>query len=231
MILDETAFATMSEEWQRAAKIHTETWEERFALMQSQQQALRDEGKWLSGPADFLSIIGRSRRETYHCAVLGWLMDPSAPHGLGTRPLAAFLGRAFPDVVFDPDDLARARVRTEVWRTTTRPDGTEVVRRADIVVMAPGLYLVVEAKVDHREDEGQCDDLYTLFHAEDGARFVFLTPRAIAPRWATGPALRAFRCVGFHELRLDFDALKPSDTAPGRSTFESYLQTLRKEFR
>jgi hypothetical protein len=60
-------------------------WEQQFALAEADYRALVHEGRWLDGRADLLGVIGASRRETYHSAILAWLLTPTRRHGLGPR--------------------------------------------------------------------------------------------------------------------------------------------------
>lgn len=218
---------------QEAPRVLVDEWERGIAEVALDHANLQAEGAWTTGPSDLLSIIGRARRETFHCAVLAWLMDPTAPHGLAT----AFLARFLESSGWLPGDgsqaLSAAVTYTEVRRTSRLGDRT-LDRRADIVVRAPGLCLVIEAKVDHWESDGQCHDTWELWRFEEGAHFVFLTPRGHAATSASGPARQAFHAIGFDTLRdLLSDCLEaaPSPLTPGRASALSYLQTLRQEFR
>ena len=108
-------------------------------------------GEWIIGRPDLLGIIGRSRRELDHCAVIAWLLDPRGAHGLRTHFLEELLRKAFPKAPdFPPDDLALAWTETEVTRSTSR---------ADIVVYLPEAIVVIEAKIDADEQDEQCDRL------------------------------------------------------------------------
>ena len=61
------------------------------------QRELEERGRWVSGPSDLLSVIGRSGDELTHSAMLAWLLAPSATHGFGSRQLARLAGRLWPD--------------------------------------------------------------------------------------------------------------------------------------
>ena len=139
----------MQGQWQRILKEEEvsilEHWRSSLAQMENEQRELADQGKWLLRPADLLSIIGRSRRETFHCAILAWLMDPKAPHGFGATFLKKVLVLCFPDDSFVERELLDARTRCEVVRPNSR---------AGILVEAGQLTVVFEAKVDHHEGSG-----------------------------------------------------------------------------
>lgn len=197
-----------------------------MAAMDSEAKGLKRDGLWFTGPRDFLSVLGRSRWETYHSAVISWLLTPMAPHGFGTRVLVGLLEHAFPGEHFDPERLEVATGECEVRRSRSI---------ADIVVTAPGLTLVIETKVDADEQSQQCYRQYLDYVDEEGARFVFLTPTGRPPVTATGDASVAFSRVSFRSLR---DILRSAlaetsskwPSAAGRPAAETYLQTLEVEF-
>jgi hypothetical protein len=228
----EDSFRSMSDEWKslRAAPPAkpdaTRQWEYTVAAMRAEQAALQERGEWLSGPVDLLSIIHRARREVDHCAVLAWLLDPGAPHGLGAMFLTRLLERCFPSDAFDAPDLAHAQTRCEVRRERSR---------ADIVVSARSLMLLIEAKVDHVERPSQCDDLHSDFATEHGARFVFLSPDGREAGTATECMGIEFHPLSFltvRELLRDIvQELGPTLRArPGFPALATYLQTLESEF-
>jgi hypothetical protein len=79
-----------------------------FRALRDEAEAIKQAGKWVSGPADVLTILGRHRDELFHSRMLGWLMSPSGRHGLGDRFLRAFLAEALPEVVAGPGCVAGA---------------------------------------------------------------------------------------------------------------------------
>ena len=234
---NEQALVDLRREWESVIDImqsaqlkadvaQLEKWERKLKNLLREQQELAMAGKWTRGPEDLLSVIGHSRRETYHSAILAWLMDPLAPHGLGTRFLEEFLRTADPDAWPElPPDLHVYNVECEVTRGECR---------ADIVVYADQLLLVVENKVDAAEGERQCDRIYDAFSDSSGARFVFLSPKGSKPRTATGTAAEEFRKLSYRQV---IDALKRAlgssenqEPSTGRSTVIGYLHTLEEEF-
>lgn len=200
-------------------------WRAKLDAMAAQQASIVQAGHWTSEPADLLSIIGRDRWETFHCRILAWLMNPSAPHGLGPRFLHAFLKSLQPVVDVPPlSVLSLARPQVEVVRPKSR---------ADLVIRVEGLTLVVEAKVDALEHERQCDSLYGDWKASPCVVFVFLTPEGRKPDTASGGAKNDFRCSSFRALRRMLTeelAVAEQDPRPGLATAQSYLATLNKEF-
>jgi hypothetical protein len=226
----ESDFLVMDAEWRRitcqtpAGAAPTSVWEADMVRLSEEHDSLMRSGRWVIGAADMLSIIGRTRYESHHSAMLAWLLDPRGKHSLGTTLLASLLRLCGRSEVSDLH-LHRARAEVEVPRSDTR---------ADIVVSAPGVTLIIENKVDAGEQERQCERLYEHFGADPGAVFVFLTPTGRAPRTATGPAREAWTTLSYKDLaRLVEAALRSPTTsvnASGRSTAENYLMTLQREF-
>lgn len=115
-------------------------------------------------------ILGIERRELSHAALLGWLLNPRADHGLGTVPLRSLLmiacglsgdcAPALDAVDIDNLDLHSAQVDLEVAARVPESGRT---RRLDLVVTVPHgegarAVLVVEYKVDASETEDQTVD-------------------------------------------------------------------------
>lgn len=228
-------FSTMLSGWNNAVaadhsarsgrlSAEVDKWQVYFQQMVQRQNQLTVDGLWVDkGPTDLLTIMGRGRRETLHCAILAWLLRPGAEHGLGDRLLLTILQVVGLDIPVE--DRALARVETEVERGA---------RRADIVIRLPNYTVVIEAKVDASDRPGQCDDTYDLFNKDEGACFIFLTPSGRSPYWATGDAREAFKNLSFNILRDALDKAcietKAMQAAPGRSTALNYLQTLERQF-
>ena len=42
-------------------------------------------------PPSIFNAVGRTYTETWHSALLGWLLNPKSSHGLGSFPLSRFL--------------------------------------------------------------------------------------------------------------------------------------------
>jgi hypothetical protein len=198
-------------------------WRSKASALIAEQHRITAAGHWrTAGPVDLLTIAGRGRRETIHCAILAWLFRPNESHGLEGRMLQVLLQAVGIDV--PAADVATALVRTEETRGA---------RRADIYVSLPGYTVIVEAKVDAPESPNQCLDTFRLFGDDEGARFVFLNPAGRPPDTA-GEAIQAFKPLSFHVLR---DALASAlndtnDLPPGaaRATAASYLDTLKLQF-
>jgi hypothetical protein len=226
-LTDEADFARVLDEWRtitsmRAAGV--EGWAEAFDTIAREERHLRAEGRWVHGRDDMFAVLGVERAEIRHSAIIAWLLDPCARHGLGTTFLERLLRRAFPEQVFG--DLSGARPTCEVTRGDCR---------ADIVVWMNDATVVVENKVDAEESPQQCDILYERFIENVGARFIFLTPKGRAPATATGEAANAFASISFTDVKTALDeSLKTiRSTSPpwGRRAAEDYLLTLGREFR
>lgn len=225
---DEAQFLEMDTQWCAAvSRVQVErsalsAWEDHFSDMCSEHDELLQNGRWVAGSDDLLTIIRRARHEAYHSALLAWLLNPVGKHGLGISLLKSLLAHAGVNQV---PDLHLARPALEVQRADTR---------ADIVVFAPGCTIVLENKVNAGEQPRQCDRLVERFGADPGAVFIFLTPTGRAPLTATGLALTLWHTIGYETLfSMLTEALRtvaaPASLA-GRATAENYLATLRREF-
>ncbi|WP_438014175.1 PD-(D/E)XK nuclease family protein [Sorangium sp. So ce315] len=229
---DEPRLAGLAAEWRAIVAREQENrvaqvaaWDAKLAELRAEQEALLRGGHWVGGPDDLLSILGQSRQERYHSTLLAWLLDPQGRHGFGAGFLEALLRRC----TADPPSAAlnRARPALEVSLGDAR---------ADVVVAGPGLCLVLENKIDAREQPQQCDRLYESFCHEPGALFVFLSPSGRAPVTATGGAREAFTPMSYADIAAMLrDALASAPgkgaTARGREAASNYLATLEREFR
>jgi hypothetical protein len=199
-----------------------QAWSTKLAAMVAEEQLLRARGHWIRGRDDFFGILRIHRRETLHCAMIAWLLDPLGRHGLGTSFLGGFLRVALGDRPFD--DLAKAMVQCEV----VRPDS-----RADIVIWLPAATIVVEAKVDAEEGDDQCGRLQRDFE-NDGAFFLLLAPELRRPRDVAGAPATKFESITFgavrEALRLALRAPASHASHSGRPLADDYLRTLEREF-
>lgn len=163
----EANFAALQAEWlavRRQVEGNVTLWEQRVDALAREETLLRDDGRWRHGRDDFLGVLGRHRDELMHSRMIAWLLDPCARHGLGSRVLAELLEEVF-ESPWSGSGLARARTRCEV---------ALVSGRLDIVLEAPGLYLVIENKVDAEEGEEQC--AYYSTHLRADALCILLSP-------------------------------------------------------
>ena len=159
---------------ERQTRVLLADWRTTMAEMRLQHDRLVSDGLWVTGPSDFLDIIGRARDENTHSQVLEWLLTPTARHGLGSA-----LAKRLVDHCTGESASAPVAVRKAVfsyWRNG---------READLVVWGHNFTLIIENKVDAAEQPDQCDDLYENFKDEIAPLFIFLTPDGSQPSTAT----------------------------------------------
>jgi len=223
------SFYVLRDEWvSLLEKISLELvggWESRFTRASTEQNGLIENGRWLEGPTDLLGIIGQSRRETYHCSLLSWLLNPRGSHGLGSKFLESVLAELFEVEDFDRQEILLAKTSCEVVRPHSR---------ADLVVRMPNYTIIVEAKVDHVERPKQCSDLALDWLRDPGARFLFLTPDGHAPDTA-GDFVDQYSLLSFRKVRSLLSKLLDSyqrggEPVPAHHAVSTYYRTLEVEF-
>ena len=224
-----SAIRTMEHSWveiaARRTKILLAEWHEAVAAMRCQQDRLVSDGLWLTGPSDFLDIVGLARHENTHSRMLAWLLMPTARHGLGWGLIGRLVDHCTGETASPP--LAVRRVAFSEWRNE---------READLVVWGRNFTLVIENKVDASEQPGQCDDLFENFKNEVEPLFLFLTPDGRKPHTATTPrSQRAFRTLSWPEVRAMLETalneLRPKPgVAPALEVVRNYLRTLKEQF-
>ena len=220
---------TMEDEWAAIAERRTKAllanWDQAMSEMRRQHDGLVSDGLWVSGPSDFLDIIGLARDENTHSRMLEWLLRPTARHGLGCGLVRRLVERCTGEPASAP--VAVRKVAFSVWRNG---------READLVVWGRNFTLIIENKVDAPEQPDQCDDLYENFKNEIAPLFLFLTPDGSQPVTATTPeAQRAFRTLSWPEVRAMLKAaLKESRPATAAAdavdVVGNYLRTLKEQF-
>lgn len=223
----EATFLAMDSEWQSlcpscsAQPFDSLAWEEEIARLSAEQDKLIMQGRWVVGTDDILSIIGRSRREAYHSAMIAWLLNPLGKHGFGTALLERLLKHCGIEGI---TLLRQARVELEIQREGTR---------ADILAFGPSFTLVLENKVDAGEQERQCERLYEYFGIEPGAVFLFLTPDGRKPHTAVGASAEAWRTLSYPELARMIEEVVAGLKTPAVacSAVQNYLLTLWREFK
>jgi hypothetical protein len=122
----------------------------RVDVLRQLESQLVAEGRWAAGPFTMFEVLGLTRHELANCRMLGWLLDPLAPHGLGTRSLQRFLAHL--------NELAgEDRLPTEatVARTTIVREEARSSTRADLILYGVGWTVVIEAKVGAGEQPEQ----------------------------------------------------------------------------
>jgi hypothetical protein len=144
-------------------------WYEAFDEGCSIEAQLKHAGRWVSGPASLMGVLGLRSREVQHSQVLGWLLDPYGRHGLGAALLQVFLTRAWPGetLVMDPVEVQLEVACDDIEVGTTR--------YVDIVVRGSGWTLVIENKIWAGQHGPQLDVYYDALRSST-TRFVYLTP-------------------------------------------------------
>lgn len=205
--------------------------ESAFAVATNEANAIRARGRWVSGPSDLLTILGRHRNELVHSRLLGWLLSPSGQHGLGDRFLRAFLGSIWPS----DQALVPGVVEIQLERTRTglnEASGLMVEARADLVIRLDAVVIVVENKVDAGEQPAQCERLYwSWVHDPIEVRWVYLTPTGRPPLTATSPpAVAAWTTASYGQVTKSLSQVLDEASAPrgdlGRASARQYLATL-----
>jgi PD-(D/E)XK nuclease superfamily len=203
---------------------------DRFAAMKREADAIIDAGRWVSGPSDLLSVLGRQRDELVHSRMIGWLLTPTGRHGLGRRFLRALLDHVWPS-----EQLLQSGVVTvdlEETRSAADEIGSLREARADIVVLGEDATIVIENKVDAGEGVEQCERLYWSWaDRPTETRWLFLSPTGRPPVTAHSTAARAaWRALSYGDLHrllqgaID-DAVEDANSI-GRSTVRQYIAAI-----
>ncbi len=226
----EARFHAMEREWGEVSMHRTRVlmaaWRGAMSEMRRQHDRLVSDGRWVTGPSDFLAIVAQARAENTHSRMLQWLLKPTGRHGLGSGLVRRLMEHCTREPA--PASLAVRDVAFSQWRND---------READLVVWGEDFTLVIENKVDATEQPRQCDDLYANFKNEKAPQFLFLTPDGCKPSTATTPgARRAFKTLSWPEVRTMIETAlnesrPPSAGAVAVDVVGNYLRTLREQFR
>ena len=221
--------SAMERQWSeisaRRTRVLVADWRAAMSEMRRRHDRLVADRLWLTGPSDFLAIVGRARDENTHSRVLAWLLTPTARHGLGCGLVTRLVTHCTGRPALAP--LAVTSVKCSLWRNG---------READLVVWGEDFTLVIENKVDAGEQLKQCDDLYENFKNETAPLFLFLTPDGRGPRTATTPdAQRAFKTLSWREVRAMIEKTlnesRPTAGAAGAvDLVVNYVRTLKEQF-
>ncbi|HTX33567.1 MAG TPA: PD-(D/E)XK nuclease family protein [Bryobacteraceae bacterium] len=155
---------------------------------------------WRSTSWDPFDVLGRPRLEDAHSRMIAWLMNPTKPHGLKDGFLRAFFEKAFH--VAMPAGGLESRV------TVKKRIGSGEV---DIEVKGPGWWLIVENKIDAKEDLGQ-----TRKYAAHYERFAKLRERffpVFLSREGKRPESSDFATMSYRDLRDVLESVRPAPEA------------------
>ena len=224
----EREFTQVDAEWQAVGRLRAEgavgIWEHELAELAAIQRSLEVDGRWVSGPSDLMSVIGRAGDELTHSAVLAWLLAPSARHGFGAQLLARIAEQLWPD---EPLPIGPVVTEREVG------DHVGAGTRADVLVwIGSEALLVIENKVYAPEGIDQAERLYKAWSGKRAdVRFVFLTRSGSAPASVRSSEARlAWRALSYHALASHIGNLLDERLADdlATSTVRQYLATIRR---
>ena len=231
----EEHFQALEREWKEIQQQNMEDvmafWERAMMEVNRDYRDLVSRGMWVSGPADFLSIINRAHDERTHSRMLAWLLTPTGRHGLRNMLLMRLL--EYYDLNHSRGGNTHLPQVRGIVRSVECLKKLQNDREADIVVWGEDFTLVIEMKVNAGESSTQCDDLYEIFCAEPGSRFLFLTRNGDKPETAkTRGAKEAFEAISWPKVRgMVEDALSHPVSRQGAavSVVENYVITLKEQ--
>jgi hypothetical protein len=112
-------------------------------LISTVKQAQKN-GVWRKTYFNLFETFGYHRLEEAHSNILAWLLNPEESHGIGDIFLRDFI-----KTVFNPKELP---VYHPVNIMREKQEGSD---RPDIIVQGKNWWLVIENKIDSREQEDQ----------------------------------------------------------------------------
>ena len=133
-----------------------------------------------------IKVMGMTRMEIRHSAILAWLLNPKETHGLGDRFLKAFISEALRDHNAEMLPSALQVSQADMTDTEVRREW----RQIDILLISPrnGWIFIIENKVDSRQRKNQLKDYFELVesvfdsHQPSLKRGIFLTLWDEAPQ-------------------------------------------------
>jgi hypothetical protein len=205
------------------AELDSEQWSQSLARVRAMYLRLIEEGKWVSGPSDLMTVLGATHDELSHSRVLAWLLEPTGRHRLGGSILRRVLQAGWPRSPVP--DLGAATVGREV------PRQDEIgASRADVVVWVGPTVLVIENKVGASESDGQCETLYQHWAGEaEDVRFLLLSKGGHLPVSTISDDARvAWRAMSYGHLAglLAELAGGPNDQDAARVAVRQYREAL-----
>jgi hypothetical protein len=224
----ESEFERLDSEWQALGRGHDRgavvVWHAEFDRLVAIQHELDVRGRWVSGPSDLLSVIGRSGDELTHSAMLAWLLAPSATHGYGSQLITRIAGKLWPDEPFPDGPIVAEREVVDQVAAGTRADVLAWIGNEAL--------LVIENKVYAPEGADQAERLYQAWAGSRAdVRFVLLTRSGSAPiSVRSTEAAQAWRALSYRELAdIVADLLeKHAVDDLAASTVRQYLATVRR---
>lgn len=183
------------------------------------ERALRSRGAWVSGPSTLFAVLQLVEREVPNCRVLGWILDPLAPHGLGEPVLSRLVDHLSVELGVELADTGLDRV------VATLEDARQGVR-ADVVLYGPAWTIVIEAKIWAGERELQGADLEARW---PDAVYVFLTRRGVtmksvgATDWVPLTWERVGAWIGTALAEAEQDATPTPASVTARAAVRDYL--------
>lgn len=226
----EARFEAFAAEWLALVAPTRVPDESAFATFKNEALAIRAAGRWVSGPTDLLTVLGKHRAELFHSRLLGWLLSATAQHGLGDRFLRAFLDTVWPGEAVATDGTLQ--IELERTQTGTNKQTGEVHEaRADLVLRHETVVIVIENKLDAGEQPDQCDRLYWAWEDEPTeVRWLFLTPHGRRPVSTSSDEVKgAWRTASYRDVQKALETAlgpSPSLTSMGRASAIQYLATL-----
>lgn len=198
------------------------------------------------------NAVGRTHTETWHSALLGWLLNPGSSHDLGTFPLARFLLLLKITDGFTAKqrgiNLSNLLVLGDLSTSRARPNelelqeaSTKAAGRFDVFIdrikLPPWqeVQILIEMKVKGNINISQCNK-YITFIQEQNKQKILVLPIFVAP---TGRLLSPTKNLLGNEawLKIDFQSLydeviEPSLQHPeisefGQYTLKEYVKTLK----
>jgi hypothetical protein len=161
--------------------------------------------------------------------VMGFLLDPKAPHGQGIAFLKSFfkkvLERVIPGFVSPQDsDLEKARVRLEYL--------TFGGRRIDLVIDLPGMRIAIENKPWANDGDLQISDYHDFLKLQGKPGWLcYLTPEGRSSESAgEAKAGKDYHCLSYQKDLLLWLGVCLKDCRADRirhfiEDFEGYIQT------
>lgn len=162
----------------------------------------------LQNEYSFFNIVGRTYTETWHSALLGWLLNPSSNHNLDDYALRRFVmlmvekeqqkaSRKYPlnDLLIDADFTeAKARPNEmDPQEVSIKSLETEDNKGGRIDVFIDGIRLrktkvsvLVEMKVNARISQQQCKKYVEFINIQQRRHGIVMYPVFVTPDWNLG---------------------------------------------